>query len=133
MGRRASSSISPGIIAAVFFAVVIIVGGAFIFLKSDNSVIDDANELPVAEWQEEGGRIFAGGVYKVSGKLSNRHLEGDREIAILSVDTSGGSIPIPLSIPLEAKTVNLERNSDYEFLVEVDQKGMPVVQEIRNR
>lgn len=133
MARRASSSVSPGIIAGVVFALVILAAGALFLLKGEASAIDDATELPVAEWQKEGGRIFAGGEYRIGGTLFNRYLEGDMEIAIVQVDTQTGPVPVPVSIPLEVKSVNLERNSDYEFLVKVDQEGMPVVQEIRNR
>jgi hypothetical protein len=133
MGRRASTKVNYGVIGGVAVGVVFLAVVGFLIFGSESSELDKVTSFPASEWIDSGGRSYAGGLYRLEGKLENRFLRGSEEIASIAVDTDRGERFVPVRIPQQAKKVNLERNSSYAILVKVDQDGFPVAQDIRNR
>lgn len=132
MGRRASTKVNYGVIGGVAAGIIFLAVVGYVLFGNEASELDKATKFPASEWIDSGGRSYSGGVYRLEGKLENRFLRGAEEIASIAVDTERGERFVPVKIPQSAKTVNLERNSNYAMLVKVDQDGFPVAQEIKN-
>lgn len=129
MGRRASSSLSPVAIVGIVVAVVVLIAGAFLALRKKPKGFS-APKAPVADFYD-GSNALSGNEYTVEGKVSEL-FPRDKGLGLsVLVDHEGEQRPIFLFVPNDVRTINIDRDGTYSFLVEVDRKGVPIASSIK--
>ncbi len=81
----------------------------------------------------ENANSLRGNLYQVEGKIEEM-LRWSENGRLLSFDATegSGSIPVPIFVPSEFSTVNLERGAEMRIVVQVDREGMLVAKSIDN-
>lgn len=133
MARRASSSSHPlWLVAAAALVLVVIAVGYLLYGKA-NDPYRTMKLLPVADYMENANSL-RGNVYKLDGTVS-RSLDWSATAGrLFSVDVSGTSAPgevVPLLIPSQFDNLNIERGQRFLFKIEVGDKGILRVQDLR--
>jgi hypothetical protein len=127
MARRASSSAHPVwlILAAVLALAAI--GGGFL-IRSQSDPFRAVAALPVADYLDNSNSL-RGNIYKVDATITRSihwSQTGGRLFAI-----EAGSDVLALLVPPQFNQLNIERGQRYVFKVEVVEKGILRVQEVR--
>ena len=133
MARRASSSLHPlWLIAAAALVMATIGVGYFLYGKA-NDPYRTMKLLPVADYMENANSL-RGNVYKLDGTVS-RSLDWSATAGrLFSVDVTGsngsGDV-VPLLVPAQFNDLNIERGQRFLFKIEVGDKGILRVQDLR--
>jgi hypothetical protein len=136
MPRRASSGISPQQIIGLAAAVIIIAVVGFLFVKTlskgnDTTSSKRATELNVSEYLENANSL-RGNVYSVTGIVEDQLKWTPNNGRLFSVEAEQGgeTAPLPIHVPQEFSKTNIDRGSEFRFLVEVGRDGTLVAQGI---
>jgi hypothetical protein len=136
MPRRASSGISPQQIIGLALAVVVIAVIGFLFVKTlskGNSSASSkrATELNVSEYLENANSL-RGNVYAVTGVVEDqlKWTPNNGRLFSVEADHGGDLTPLPIHVPQDFSKTNIDRGSEFRFIVEVGRDGTLVAQDI---
>jgi hypothetical protein len=117
--------------AAVLFLAVIGVG--YLLYGKANDPYRTMKLLPVADYMENANSL-RGNVYKLEGTVS-RSLDWSATAGrLFSVDVTGSTAAgdvVPLLVPSQFNNLNIERGQRFLFKIEVGDKGILRVQDLR--
>ena len=127
MARRASSTLHPGIIIGAIAAIVVAIIAGKSLLGKKSAAFTDVPKLNVQELLENGNSL-RGNEYRVSGKVSEKlRWTPDRgQVISLEVGEEGRTELLPIQIPAEFSSLNIEREQRYSFKVKFRDGGIPV-------
>ena len=127
MPRRASSGISPGLLIGVAAVVIAAFFGGKALLGKKSQSFSDVPPLAVEDFLAN-GNSFRGNEYVVEGAIDEKlRWTPDRgQVVSVMVSTAGGAEFIPVEIPADLSSINIERERRYAFKVKVRQGGIPV-------
>lgn len=123
MARRSKSTIKPIwiIVAAVLVLVAFLGSGLFISATSEpfrtypaldvNAYLENANSL-------------RSNVYKIEGEIQNSLAWSPKDGRLFSVSVDKGTQVIPVLITTEFNQINVQKGQRFNFLLEVDDKGI---------
>ena len=126
MPRRASSAANPiWIIGILLFIIASMAGGYYLY----NVAKDPYRTLASLDTDAylENSNSLRGNNYKVRGTIADSLQWSQSEGRLISVDvetTNGGENRIPLLIPPEFNSVNIQKGQKFYFQVEVGDKGI---------
>jgi len=127
MARRASSPAHPlWFIIAALLIIAAIGGGYFIHAHADP--FRTVAPLPVKEYLENSNSL-RGNIYKLDAKI-DKTIEVSRTAGRLYSVESGGDM-LAVLVPPEFNQMNIERGQNFIFKLEVAEKGVLRVQEVR--
>lgn len=127
MPRRASSSAHPlWLIAAALLVAAAIAGG--LLIRSQGDPFRTVAALPVRDYLENSNSL-RGNIYKLDATIAKSidwSASGGRLFAVES-----GSEVLAVLVPPQFSAVNIERGQRFVFKLEVGEKGVLRVQEVR--
>jgi hypothetical protein len=147
MPRRASSGINLGQILGIGGAIlgflvaavllIRVVGGDFLGGGSGpksgggSRVIGNASELQIPTYIDNANSL-RGNVYKVSGKVEEILKYTPDRGRLITVDTaaSGADAILPVLVPETFSGVNIDRGSEFTFVVRVDRGGILIAEQV---
>jgi hypothetical protein len=127
MARRASSSAHP---AWLFVAVVLVlaaIGGGF-FIHSRSDPFRTVAAFPISDYLENSNSL-RGNVYKLQATVA-KSIDWSATAGRLFAVEAGSEI-LPVLVPPQFNQVNIERGQRFFFKLEVAEKGILRVQEVR--
>ncbi|MCB1233975.1 MAG: hypothetical protein KDM91_02775 [Verrucomicrobiae bacterium] len=147
MPRRASSGVNVGQIVAIAAAIVgflvaavfliYLVAGDLLGAKGGGSGGSGGRDFSSAATLEvstylENANSLRGNVYRVTGKVEETlKWTPDRgRLISLSVEGGGATSPVPVLVPEDFSSTNIERGVDFTFLVRVDRGGLLIAERI---
>lgn len=122
MSRRTRSSSKLTWLWLLLLAVAIC-AGVYHFLASGSSPFRTAHELDPALYSKS-ARTLRGNTYKLDAYVDNMLAVSPAEGRLISVRVKQGSAVLPLLVTKEFNSVNLQKEQNYLFLVEVGDKGL---------
>lgn len=124
MARKSSSQLSLAKIG-ITLLVIAVVGGIFIMLTSsgEKRAVSGQNNFPIEEYMLFGSSL-RDNEYVLYGKVENRLTDAGGDLITLVIKRDGhGEDRLPVIVPRDARTVNVEREQSYRFVVKVENKG----------
>lgn len=140
MPRRRKSGINLGQLLGLAGGITLLIGAGgvvlFLFLGNPPGGPGDdaprrtrvsANDLNVAEYLKNANAL-RGNAYRVSGRVEEqlRWSPGEGRLISILVPASGDTSPIPILVPKQFSHLNLEKGSQFTFVVEVRNSGVLV-------
>lgn len=135
MARRASKKTNKGVLFGVAGGLlVILVVAIFAVGGSGRGNSSGVSDFPIDEYFTRGS-ILRDNTYSVSGRVDERITRGDGELVVVQVKKTGGAQELlPILVYQGSKSINIERNQEYDFKVRVvskgDQKGLLVAESV---
>src|SRR5277367_5448867 len=128
MARRASSSVHPvWMLIAAGLLIAALAAGYFLFGKMSDPY-RTMTSLPVQDYLQNSNSL-RGNVYKVEATVT-QVLEVSRTVGrLFSVDAGGEELPI--LVPTQFNSINIERGQRFFFKVEVSDKGILKAQDVK--
>ncbi len=127
MARRASSSVHPvWIVVAALLIIAAIAGGFFIHSRSDP--FRTVAALPVSDYLENSNSL-RGNVYKLKATVS-KSIDSSSSAGRLFAVEAGQDV-LAVLVPPQFNQINIERGQSFVFKLEVAEKGILRVQEVR--
>ena len=127
MPRRASSSFHPSWLVAALLVLIGAIGGGFL-LQSRSDPFRAVAPLPVKDYLENSNSL-RGNVYKLEATIA-KTIDWSAEAGrLFAVET--GSDMLAVLIPPQFGQLNIERGQRYVLKLEVGDKGVLRVQEVR--
>ena len=124
MARRASSGVNTQALLIGAIALILILGVGYWFVNRKPSGFD-APVLDAVSFRTN-GRSLAGNKNQVTGVLIAREIRASSQIVTLEVEQDGDPVHVPIIIPEEFDTGNLNQKDTYTFLIEFNTDGVPV-------
>ena len=127
MPRRANSSAHPLWLIAAALLVVAAVAGGFL-IRSQGDPFRAVAALPVKDYLDNSNSL-RGNIYKLDATIAKSidwSASGGRLFAV----ESGGEM-LAVLVPPQFGAINIERGQRYVFKLEVAEKGVLRVQEVR--
>lgn len=130
MARRASSSSSPTwLILAAVVALAAIAAGYALYGKGSDPY-RTLTPLPVQDYLDNANSL-RGNVYKLDAVVAKSLDWSPTAGRLFSVDINSSSDVLPILIPPQFNHVNVERGQRFHFKIEVAEKGILRVQDVR--
>jgi hypothetical protein len=127
MARRASSPTHPLWLIVAAVLVLGAIGGGFL-IHSRSDPFRTVTALPVKDYLENSSSL-RGNVYKLSATVA-KTIEVSRDAGRLFAVESGGDM-LAVLVPPEFNQINIERGQNFVFKLEVAEKGILRVQQVR--
>jgi hypothetical protein len=127
MARRASSPAHPLWLIVAAVLVLGAIGGGFL-IHSRSDPFRTVSSLPVKDYLDNSSSL-RGNVYKLSATIS-KTIEVSRSAGRLFAVESGNDV-LAVLVPPELNQINIERGQSFVFKLEVAEKGVLRVQEVR--
>lgn len=128
MARRASSSAHPiWMLIAAVLVIAALAGGYFLFGKA-NDPYRTLSPLPVQDYLQNSNSL-RGNVYKIDGTVSQALQWSATAGRLFSVDVNGDVLPI--LVPPQFNSVNIERGQRFYFKIEVGDRGILKAQDVK--
>jgi hypothetical protein len=127
MARRASSSAHPLWLIGAALLVAAAVGGGFL-IRSQSDPFRTISSLPVRDYLEHSNSL-RGNVYKLDGIVSKSIDWSDTEGRLFAVEA--GNDVLAVLVPPEFRATNIEKGQRFVFKLEVGDKGILRVKEVR--
>ena len=128
MARRASSSAHPVWIAIGAALLLAALGGGYFLFGKASDPYRTMTALPVADYLENSNSL-RGNVYKLDGTVSKSLEFSPVNGRLFSVEVGGDLLPI--LVPPQFNSVNIERGQRFFFKVEVGDKGILKAQDVK--
>jgi hypothetical protein len=128
MARRASSSAHP--VWMILTAVLIIgavAGGYFLFGKASDPY-RTLTPLPVADYLQNSNSL-RGNVYKIDATVAQSLQWSPTAGRLFSVEVNGEMLPV--LVPPQFNSVNIERGQRFFFKIEVGDRGILRAQDVK--
>jgi hypothetical protein len=127
MPRRASSSAHPlWLIAAALLVVAAIAGG--LLIRSQGDPFRTVAALPVKDYLENSNSL-RGNIYKLDATVA-KSIDWSASSGRLFAVESNGEV-LAILVPPQFSAMNIERGQRFIFKIEVGNKGVLRVQEVR--
>ena len=132
MARRASFSIHPVWVVLVFLLVVGAIAAGYFVVGRVNDPYRTLAPLEVSAYLENSNSL-RGNSYKISGTIWNYLASSTQAGRLFSVEVNTGSSTevLPVFIPAEFNSVNIQKGQHFNFSVEVDEKGILAVKGLK--
>ena len=130
MVRRASSSVNPWWVAGVVFLVVAAMVGGWAVYKNVSDPYRTLTPLDVAAYLDSADSL-RGNVYKLTGTVGTQLAWAPREGRLYSVEVNDRNDVLALLIPAAFNSMNIQKGQRYFFKLEVGEKGILRVRDIR--
>ena len=127
MSRRASSRTGPGAVLLLLLCVVLAAGGGFWLYQRAGDPFRALQALDVAAYLEDANSL-RGNVYKLEGTVQNAlgwSPTGGRLFAF-EVEGKGGAEILPVLIPAQFNSVNVQKGQRFHLRLEVVKDGVLV-------
>ncbi len=123
MARRARSSLHPAWLVAGFLLCLVVAGGGFWVYSQVSDPFRTLAAFPAAAYLENSNSL-RGNVYRISGTVANQLGWSAETGRLYSVDLDEGSDVLPVLIPANFNSTNLQKGQRFTFEVEVDERGI---------
>ena len=125
MARRASFAIHPLWIVAVFLLVLGAISAGYFVVGRVNDPYRTLAPLEVPAYLDNSNSL-RGNSYKISGTIWNYLASSTQAGRLFSVEVNTGATTeiLPVFIPAEFNSVNIQKGQHFNFSVEVDEKGI---------
>jgi hypothetical protein len=130
MVRRASSSVNPWWIGGVVVLVAAAMAGGWALYKDVSDPYRTLTSLDVPAYLDNANSL-RGNVYKLNATVDTQLAWAPHEGRLFSVEVEGRSDILPVMIPSSFNSVNIQKGQRYFFKIEVGDKGILRVQDIR--
>lgn len=133
MPRRASFTIHPVWIAAIFILVAAAIAGGYFLVEQVNDPYRTLSQLSVPAYLDNSNSL-RGNTYKVTGTIWNSLAWSPTAGRLFSIEIESGSGTtdiLPLLIPAEFNHVNIQKGQRFTFKIEVDEKGILKVEGLK--
>ena len=130
MPRRASSSVHPFWAAGVAVLVAAALAGGWALYKTVSDPYRTLAPLDVPGYLDNANSL-RGNVYKLNAAVHTQLAWTPKEGRLYSVEVEGGVDILPIMIPASFNSVNVQKGQRYFFKIEVGDKGVLRVQDIR--
>lgn len=126
MPRRASFSIHPVWVAAIFILIAAAITGGYFLVGRVNDPYRTLSPLSVSAYLDNSNSL-RGNSYKVTGTVWNSLAWSPTAGRLFSIEVesgNGGTEILPLLIPSAFNHVNIQKGQRFTFKIEVDEKGI---------
>lgn len=132
MARRASFSIHPVWVVVVLLLVVGAISAGNFLIGRVNDPYRTLASLDVPAYLENSNSL-RGNSYKINGAIWNYLASSTQVGRLFSVEVNAGSGTevLPVFIPAEFNSVNIQKGQHFNFSVEVDAKGILTVKGLK--
>ncbi len=130
MARRASSSVHPWWVAGAVLLVVAAIVGGWALYKNISDPYRTLTPLDVAVYLESADSL-RGNVYKLDATVASQLAWAPQADRLYSVDVKGRDDILALLIPAAFNSMNIQKGQHYFFKIEVGEKGILRVRDIR--
>lgn len=132
MARRASFSIHPVWVVAVMLLVVGAISAGYFLVGRVNDPFRTLAPLDISAYLENSNSL-RGNSYKVTGSIWNYLASSTKVGRLFSVEVGSVSFPevVPVLIPAEFNNQNIQKGQHFNFSVEVDEKGILIVKDLK--
>jgi hypothetical protein len=132
VARRASSSPHPVWILVAAALVLAAIAGGFVVYGRVSDPYRTMTALPVQDYLENANSL-RGNVYKLDATVAASLDWSATAGRLFSVEVNGpgGREMLPLIVPVEFNHVNIERGQHFLFKIEVGEKGILRVQDVK--
>lgn len=121
MARRASSSAHPAwLLLAGALVLAAVAGGYFLFGKASDPY-RTLSPLPVGDYLQNSNSL-RGNVYKIEGTVSQSLQWSATGGRLFSIEV--GNEVLPVLVPPDFNSVNIERGQRFNFKIEVGDRGV---------
>ena len=128
MARRASSSAHPvWMLFAALLLIGALAGGYFLFGKA-NDPYRPLSPLPIQDYLQNSNSL-RGNVYKVEATVAQALQWSATAGRLFSVEVNGELLPI--LVPPQFNSVNIERGQKFYFKIEVGDRGILTAQDVK--
>ncbi|HEY1583111.1 MAG TPA: hypothetical protein VGF73_08435 [Chthoniobacterales bacterium] len=128
--RRASSSVNPWWLGAVLLLVIAGIVGGWVLYKTLSDPYRTLTALDVPVYLESADSL-RGNVYKLNGTVADQLAWAPEKGRLYSVEVSDRAEILALLIPAEFNQMNIQKGQHYFFKIEVGEKGILRVRDIR--
>jgi hypothetical protein len=130
MVRRASSSVNRWWVAGVVLLAVLAMAGGWALFKEVSDPYRTLTSLDVSAYLENANSL-RGNVYKLSATVDSQLAWAPRQGRLYSVEVDGRNDVLPVMIPASFNSMNIQKGQRYFFKLEVGEKGILRVQDVR--
>jgi hypothetical protein len=130
MVRRASSSVNPWWIGIVALLLAAAMAGGWALYRSVSDPYRTLMPLDVSVYLENANSL-RGNVYKLNATVDAQLAWAPQQGRLYSVDVEGRNDILPVMIPASFNSMNIQKGQRYFFKIEVGEKGILRVQDIR--
>lgn len=116
--------------AGVVFLLLLAVVGGWAFYKNISDPYRTLTPLDVAAYLDRADSL-RGNVYKLTGTVATQLAWAPREGRLYSVEVNDRNDILALLIPADFNSMNIQKGQHYFFKVEVGEKGILRVRDIR--
>ncbi len=132
MARRARSKVNPVQIIILLAVGVALVGGGYSFLNRSTDPFAGITPLSTAEYLENANAL-SGNIYHVEGTIDDRldnWRASEGRLFSVSVGDGASTTLVPVWIPGDLSSQNVQRGQRFLFKVRVKETGILEVEEI---
>jgi hypothetical protein len=130
MARRASSSVNPWWVGGVIILVLAAMAGGWGLYKNVSDPYRTLTPLDVSAYLDNANSL-RGNVYKLNATIDTQLAWAPLEGRLYSVEVNGRSDVLAVLIPATFNSMNIQKGQRYFFKIEVGDKGILRVRDIR--
>ena len=130
MARRASSSVNPWWIGGVAVLIAAAMAGGWLLYKSISDPYRTLTPLDVSVYLANANSL-RGNVYKLNATVDTQLAWAPNQGRLYSVDVNGRDDILPVLIPASFNSMNIQKGQRYYLKIEVGDKGILRVRDIR--
>ncbi len=128
MARRASSSAHPAWMALTAVLVLAAVAGGYFLFGKASDPYRTLTPLPVADYLQNSNSL-RGNVYKIDATVAQSLQWSPNAGRLFSVEVNGEMLPV--LVPPQFNSVNIERGQRFFFKIEVGDRGVLRAQDVK--
>ena len=130
MARRASSSVHPWWVGGVIILILAGMAGGWALYKNVSDPYRTLTPLDVSAYLDNANSL-RGNVYKLNATVDTQLAWAPLEGRLYSVEVNGRSDILAVLIPAAFNSMNIQKGQHYFFKIEVGEKGVLQVRDIR--
>ncbi len=130
MVRRASSSVNPWWLGGVVLLVIAAIVGGWILFQNVSDPYRTLTSLDVPTYLKSADSL-RGNVYKLNATVAAQLAWAPSEGRLYSVEVQDRDDILALLIPAQFNSLNIQKGQHYFFKIEVSDKGILRVRDIR--
>ena len=129
MARRASSSVHPGWMLTAAGLLIAALSIGYVLFGKLNDPYRTMSSLPVQDYLQNSNSL-RGNIYKLDATVAKSLDWSAKTGRLFSVESSSGDV-LGVVVPPELSRVNMEKGQHFVFKIEVADKGILRVQEVK--